>query len=52
MGLASENGRHVGPVVSQAQFDKIQALIDSGVREGASLVAGGPGRPEDHEVGY
>ena len=52
VGAPDAPGRHLGPVVSEAQFDKIQALIDSGVREGASLVAGGPGRPEDHEVGY
>ena len=45
-------GRHIDPVVSQAQFDKIQGLIDTGIREGALLAAGGPGRPNGHEVGY
>ncbi|MCB1473524.1 MAG: aldehyde dehydrogenase family protein [Rhodobiaceae bacterium] len=52
VGLASENGRHVGPVVSQAQFDKIQDLIGMGIAEGARLVAGGPGRPEGFNRGY
>ena len=50
--LASKPGRHIGPVVSQAQFDKIQGLIEKGIAEGARLVAGGPGRPEGHNRGY
>lgn len=50
--LASKSGNHMGPVVSQVQFDKIQDLIQSGIDEGATLVAGGPGRPEGHNRGY
>ncbi|MDP1875003.1 aldehyde dehydrogenase family protein [Phenylobacterium sp.] len=42
----------LGPVVSQTQWDKIQALIQKGVDEGATLVAGGPGRPEGLDKGY
>ncbi|HUN30709.1 MAG TPA: aldehyde dehydrogenase family protein [Trebonia sp.] len=42
----------IGPVVSEAQFEKIQALIAKGVDEGATLVAGGPGRPDGRTVGY
>ncbi len=42
----------IGPVVSGAQFEKIQALIQKGVDEGATLVAGGPGRPEGLERGF
>ncbi len=42
----------LGPVVSQAQFDKIQALIEAGIAEGATLVTGGPGRPEGLVTGY
>ncbi|MCX7864586.1 MAG: aldehyde dehydrogenase family protein [Novosphingobium sp.] len=42
----------MGPVVSQAQFDKIQRLIETGIAEGATLVTGGPGRPEGLERGY
>ena len=52
VGLASEEGRHIGPVVSQLQFDKIQDLIQVGIDEGAKLVAGGPGKPEGFEQGY
>jgi aldehyde dehydrogenase (NAD+) len=43
---------NLGPVVSQVQFDKIQALIQSGIDEGADLVAGGPGRPDGLTRGY
>jgi aldehyde dehydrogenase (NAD+) len=42
----------MGPVVSRAQFDKIQGLIDSGVRDGATVVCGGPGRPSEFNRGY
>ncbi|WP_280271276.1 aldehyde dehydrogenase family protein [Nocardia wallacei] len=42
----------LGPVVSGAQFDKIQALIQKGIDEGATLVAGGTGRPEGLTKGY
>jgi aldehyde dehydrogenase (NAD+) len=42
----------IGPVVSQAQFDKIQRLIDTGIGEGAELVTGGPGRPVGLARGY
>ncbi|WP_445682771.1 aldehyde dehydrogenase family protein [Radicibacter daui] len=42
----------LGPVVSQVQFDKIQRLIQSGIDEGATLVTGGPGRPEHLNRGY
>ncbi len=42
----------MGPVVSQAQFDKIQALIQKGIDEGAELVCGGTGKPDGLERGY
>jgi aldehyde dehydrogenase (NAD+) len=45
-------GKHIGPVVSQIQFDKIQDLIQTGLNEGARLVAGGMGRPEGLNRGY
>src|SRR5262249_41962232 len=35
----------IGPVVNRTQWEKIQALIEKGIQEGAALVAGGPGRP-------
>lgn len=45
-------GDHLGPVVNKAQFEKIQSLIQTGIDEGAELVAGGIGRPEHLPVGY
>ena len=42
----------LGPVVSEAQFNKIQGLIETGIKENATLVAGGTGRPEGLNRGY
>ena len=42
----------MGPLVSQPQFDKVQELIQSGIDDGATLVAGGPGRPPGLNRGY
>jgi aldehyde dehydrogenase (NAD+) len=42
----------LGPVVSEVQFNKIQALIQKGIDEGATLVTGGTGRPEGLDKGY
>jgi aldehyde dehydrogenase (NAD+) len=42
----------IGPVVSKAQFQKIQGLIQKGIDEGATLVAGGTGRPKGLDKGY
>ena len=46
------SGAAIGPVVSAAQWDKIQTLIHKGLEEGATLVAGGPGRPDGLAKGY
>ncbi|WP_062217779.1 aldehyde dehydrogenase family protein [Aureimonas sp. D3] len=51
-GQADADGVHLGPVVSQMQYDKIQRLIETGIAEGASLVAGGLGRPDGMNRGY
>ncbi|HEY9348565.1 MAG TPA: aldehyde dehydrogenase family protein [Inquilinus sp.] len=42
----------LGPVVSQLQYDKIQRLIRTGIEEGATLVTGGPDRPDGLNRGY
>ncbi|MCK0164473.1 aldehyde dehydrogenase family protein [Marinobacter sp. S6332] len=52
VGLASAEGRHIGPLVSEQQFQKVQTLIKKGVEEGATLAAGGEGKPEGLEKGY
>ena len=52
VGDPSADGTTMGPVVSEVQFNKIQGLIEAGIKEGAKLVTGGPGRPEGIEKGY
>jgi aldehyde dehydrogenase (NAD+) len=52
VGFAHEEGRHIGPVVSEIQFQKIQVLIARGIEQGARLVSGGVGRPEGFEKGF
>ena len=42
----------MGPVVSEVQFNKIQGLIEQGIKEGAKVVIGGLGRPEGLDKGY
>ena len=52
VGAASEEGNHIGPVVNEVQFNKIQDLIQKGIDEGARLVAGGVGRPDGLNRGF
>ncbi len=52
VGDPADEGSHIGPLVSQMQFDKVQRLIQTGIEEGARLVAGGTGRPEGFNRGY
>ncbi len=52
VGDPTSDGTTIGPVVSEAQWNKIQALIQAGIDEGAELVCGGLGRPDGLEKGY
>ena len=52
VGNPREKGTRVGPVVSELQWNKIQGLIQKGIDEGATLVAGGTGRPDGLDTGY
>ena len=52
VGDPTKEGEHIGPVISETQYNKIQTLIKKGMDEGAKLVAGGPGKPEGLEKGY
>ncbi len=52
VGPADVEGRQIGPVVSGTQWNKIQALIQTGIDEGATLLAGGPGRPDGMNKGH
>jgi|CZKD01.1.fsa_nt_gi aldehyde dehydrogenase (NAD+) len=46
------DGISIGPLASKPQFEKVQRLIKVGIEEGATLVAGGPGRPDGFTKGY
>jgi len=52
VNVASAEGRHIGPLVSEMQFNKVQDLIQAGIEEGARLVTGGLGRPDGLNRGY
>ena len=52
VGDPKKEGEHIGPVISETQYNKIQTLIKKGIDEGAKLVAGGPGKPDGLEKGY
>ena len=52
VGDPEKEGEHIGPVISEIQYNKIQTLIKKGIDEGAKLIAGGPGKPEGLDKGY
>ncbi len=52
VGPTNQPGAHLGPVVSQLQYDRIQGHIEKAIAEGTRLLTGGPGKPEGYETGY
>ena len=52
VGPADDEKSRLGPLASQTQWDRVQKYIQSGVDEGATLVAGGLGKPEGLDTGY
>lgn len=48
----AREGSHIGPLVNKVQFDKVQALIQSAIDEGATLIEGGTGMPENMNRGF
>jgi aldehyde dehydrogenase (NAD+) len=52
VGDPFSGGADIGPLASKAQFEKVERLINTGMKEGATLIAGGPGRPEGLTKGY
>lgn len=52
VGDPKGEGVGMGPLANRAQFEKVQALMQKGLDEGARLVCGGPGRPPGIERGY
>lgn len=51
-GAPTDEKSDHGPVVNRQQYERIQTLIESGIAEGATLAAGGPGRPQGLNRGY
>jgi aldehyde dehydrogenase (NAD+) len=52
VGDPLSQGDHIGPVVNQRQWERIQGLIQQGIDEGATLVTGGTGRPDGFDTGF
>ncbi len=52
IGEPSRDDVTLGPLANEAQFEKVQRLIQTGIDEGATVSAGGPGRPDGIEKGY
>ena len=52
VGPAAAEGTGLGPLVSQAQWERVQGYIQAGIDEGATLVTGGTGKPDDLPEGY
>ncbi len=52
IGKPTDKGRHIGPLVSALQFERVQTLINAAQREGATTLVGGPGKPAGFERGY
>ena len=42
----------IGPIANKVQYEKILRMIEIGIEEGATLVAGGIEKPEGYEKGY
>ncbi len=52
VGDPADESMELGPVANRKQFETVQAYIERGVRDGARLAAGGPGRPDGLARGY
>lgn len=52
VGDPASHGNHLGPLVSKEHFDRVQALIERGMSEGATLICGGLGLPDNVTSGY
>jgi aldehyde dehydrogenase (NAD+) len=52
VGSPEMEGVRIGPISNKTQYEKVQRMIQLGIDEGATLVAGGPGRPDGLTEGY
>ncbi|CAE8653727.1 unnamed protein product [Polarella glacialis] len=52
VGRSDDPKAHIGPLVSQVQWDQVQSFMQKGMDEGARLITGGPGKPAGLEGGF
>jgi aldehyde dehydrogenase (NAD+) len=52
VGDPADEATTLGPIANRAQFERVQAMIQAGIEQGARLVCGGPGRPEGLAAGF
>ncbi|EJM98152.1 aldehyde dehydrogenase family protein [Phyllobacterium sp. YR531] len=52
VGNPEEEGDHIGPLISDIQYGRVQNLIEAGISEGARVLVGGAGKPKGFETGY
>ena len=52
VGNPAEEGDHIGPLFDKLQFERVQRMIKVGIDEGATLLAGGMGKPEGIDKGW
>jgi aldehyde dehydrogenase (NAD+) len=52
VGDPSQEGDHIGPLFDKIQYDRMQAMVQTGLDEGARLLAGGLGKPDGFNTGW
>ncbi len=52
VGDPADPATTIGPLANRSQFERVQAYISRGLEQGATLVAGGEGRPKGLDRGY
>lgn len=52
VGEPDDPASALGPLISEQQYNRVQRYIEKGIEEGATLVLGGPGKPENLQTGY
>jgi aldehyde dehydrogenase (NAD+) len=52
VGDPTEEGDHIGPLFDRIQYDRVQAMMQVGIDEGATLLSGGLGKPDGFETGW
>jgi aldehyde dehydrogenase (NAD+) len=52
VGDPTLEGEHIGPLFDRIQFDRVQAMIAKGIDEGATVLAGGLGKPDGVDAGW